>query len=1204
MKAVITSKEKLQEKFSNKFLEIENKRLTLLKYKINKGISAILILTAFVLLSGISSASVVVSPPDTDRYSYYPGEVVQFSFNVDVTDEYGFCALNSVNFTITNGKTIKCNLPTNIGNNMPWDCGGQKINVSMIQRLATCNQYGGNNFYTYAIYWQIPCNWSTGTYKVKVNVSSGGKTSTSEKTFDILILNCDNDSDNDNDGYNAICCNGNDCNDNNYHVHPGAIEICGDEVDSNCDGTDCIYNCDSRAYVYISRDKTNYNVGDIMTFNILFCTPDIPPYNITRAYLYIFDGNSLKCDLPITDGTYKNYGNCHLDIIKTSYSRGIHIYCPRPEHQYIINWIIPFNWSAGPYFALAQIFDGEVIGCGKTYFNIGNDSDGDGIPNSRDNCPRFYNPDQKDNDSDGLGDQCDNCPSISNPDQSDFDRDTFGDACDPDDDNDGVNDNVDNCHYVPNPGQGDLDKDGVGDSCDNCPWILNPNQMDTNGDGKGDACEGAIRLWSSDSSGNDRYIFWPDEPVYVTGALLPANNTIHIYIMPDRNEWSDGDNLTNYIGDNSSFETVTTDTNGSLQPTVIWPPRTSQFGALFDIIADINRNGKYDYGEPIDSIGAAGFRAEPIWSSNSSGNEKNTFSLNEPVYVTGKGFLSNFTVDIYVVKNKDNWVGGENLNVLEISGGKETVTTDSNGNLPTTIVWANPLPGEYDIIADWDRDGIYDKNQNMFFTEGNQTINQTVTETIDDMDFVGFHVMAIWSVDSNKSIKNIFNANESIYVVGSNLTGKANNTIAIYIVSDYNNWMGGERLFNVFGNPLNITVGSDGNIPLTKIASACRSGSYDIVADTNLNGIYDSEDYADEWEKEGFRIVCANDTDNDTICDLCDNCPLNYNTDQIDTDNDGIGDVCDNDNDNDGINNSADNCPFTKNPSQTDTDKDGVGDACDGDMDGDTIPDLSDNCPNVPNKDQKDTDGDRIGDACDLDDDNDGIPDTTDNCPLFSNPDQKDTDGDKIGDVCDTGGGGYTGGGGGGGYTGGGGITTFCGDGKCTGKETYESCPQDCPKPIVCGDGKCESDETHNSCPQDCKCGDGVCGGNETYTTCPNDCPAPKLIIDCTKTVPVGGKIICTVTDEEGNPVSGATVTLTNGTAFKTDLNGKLEFTAKESGKIDAVATKEGYKNSEKAQITIIEEGPFGWIWIILLIITILLAIFFLLRNKKTKEEE
>ena len=81
------------------------------------------------------------------------------------------------------------------------------------------------------------------------------------------------------------------------------------------------------------------------------------------------------------------------------------------------------------------------------------DADGDGIPDSNDNCPGVPNVPQADMDGDGRGDACDNCPGSDNPDQADSDTDGVGDACD-------------NCIDIANHDQADLDGTGTGDVCD------------------------------------------------------------------------------------------------------------------------------------------------------------------------------------------------------------------------------------------------------------------------------------------------------------------------------------------------------------------------------------------------------------------------------------------------------------------------------------------------------------------------------------------------------------------------------------------------------------------------------------------------------------------------------------------------------------------------------------------------------------------
>lgn len=177
------------------------------------------------------------------------------------------------------------------------------------------------------------------------------------------------------------------------------------------------------------------------------------------------------------------------------------------------------------------------------------DSDGDGVPDSSDNCPTVSNADQANFDGDSMGDACDidddndglvdpsepasctgnplpsphpgrldpdcdddnvsdgpndpdgsgpivagpdNCITTPNTSQTNTDGDAMGDACDPDDDNDTVADGSDNCPLVANASQANYDSDSMGDACD----------PDADNDGFDNAAEANVVTNWLDNCGN------------------------------------------------------------------------------------------------------------------------------------------------------------------------------------------------------------------------------------------------------------------------------------------------------------------------------------------------------------------------------------------------------------------------------------------------------------------------------------------------------------------------------------------------------------------------------------------------------------------------------------------------------------------------------------------------------------------------------
>ncbi len=202
----------------------------------------------------------------------------------------------------------------------------------------------------------------------------------------------------------------------------------------------------------------------------------------------------------------------------------------------------------------------------------------------------------------------------------------------------------------------------------------------------------------------------------------------------------------------------------------------------------------------------------------------------------------------------------------------------------------------------------------------------------------------------------------------------------------------------------------------SKSADNDADNSPDCVdADDDNDGVTDAQDAfpfdpaeSVDTDNDGVGNNADTDDDNDNQTDAdeiaCGSNPLSAASKSPDNDNDNRPDCVDTDDDNDGVADVNDAFPFNPNES-IDTDGDGIGNNADTDDDNDGQTDADETAcgsnPLAASSKSLDTDGDNRPNCVDADDDNDGVLDAADNCPLVFNPDQADFDLDGIGDTCD-----------------------------------------------------------------------------------------------------------------------------------------------------------------------------------------------------------
>ena len=360
--------------------------------------------------------------------------------------------------------------------------------------------------------------------------------------------------------FDSLATRGGDCDDNDFTIHPGAIDIPNDSIDQNCDGRDSVEvviedwdqdgipndqdNC-PQVFNPNQRDHDFDGIGDV-------CDNDDDN-----------DGVADNEDCAPLDSSVAQPAIYYLDIDGDGFG-SYQVYSCYPSDSLVANGNDCDDQNASIYPGAPEIandgIDQNCDGRDSTCVIVHNDIDQDGVIDSLDNCVQIHNPQQADFDNDGLGDVCD----------IDDDNDGVDDIhdCDPfnaqitagtfwfyDQDGDGwgnpngmmscthpgpgYTDKVGDCNdldstiypgapEIPNDdidqdcnGEDSLcvivhqdgDQDGITDNLDNCPQTYNPQQEDLDGDGEGDACDldidgdGAIN--AQDCDPYDANFQWP-----------------------------------------------------------------------------------------------------------------------------------------------------------------------------------------------------------------------------------------------------------------------------------------------------------------------------------------------------------------------------------------------------------------------------------------------------------------------------------------------------------------------------------------------------------------------------------------------------------------------------------------------------------------------------------------------------------------------
>ncbi|HKZ93706.1 MAG TPA: S8 family serine peptidase [Candidatus Bathyarchaeia archaeon] len=155
-------------------------------------------------------------------------------------------------------------------------------------------------------------------------------------------------------------------------------------------------------------------------------------------------------------------------------------------------------------------------------------------------------------------------------------------------------------------------------------------------------------------------------------------------------------------------------------------------------------------------------------------------------------------------------------------------------------------------ILRWRTDPLNSDTDGDGFSDGFEV--QQNTDPLDPTSHPLIPPSNIWSSDSLGNTKDVFVPGETVYVTVAGVGGQ---TVTLYVVADQTTWNTGDPLIDVSGGADTLTLNSGGGTQIIPIwTPPLIVGSFDIVLDTNDNGVFDAGlDLVDSIIVPGFYVV-------------------------------------------------------------------------------------------------------------------------------------------------------------------------------------------------------------------------------------------------------------------------------------------------------------------------------------------------------------